>query len=350
MITGKIANIASLLGMVIVCGFAVGCSTVSPTSQNRLQLPASANQEGASGQNGLSAEARAQAKIKSASEELVAPGFEIELANPEDEKLNGKFRVDFEGILKLPYNISVNVHGLNERGLANRITAEYSKFYQTTPNLEMKITEKVYWVDVRGLVVKPGQYLVRKGASLDEVLGLAGGVWRPENPEKTGPKYVRVVQDRSSSVYNLGEYYSGATIEPPVWEGGDVVFAQTERGPDPLDDESVKYVRVLGQVRNPGEYSFRSGDDFFAYLIKAGGPTERADLSRIDLIRRSGSGTETVSFDSEDKDEIPQLLGGDTILIHSDTATGFERRTRVVGSVASIISTIATVVILAIAI
>ena len=292
-------------------------------------------------------EARAQAKVKP-SEDLVAPGYEIELTNPEDEKLNGKFRVDFEGVLKLPYNISVNVDGLNERGLANKITAEYSKFYQTTPNLEMKVTEKMYWVDVRGLVVKPAQYLVRKGASLDEVLGQAGGVWRPESPEKSGPKYVRLIQGKAVSVFNLGEYYSGASINDPIWQGGDVVFAQTDRGPNPLDDESVKYVRVIGQVKNPGEYAYRAGEDFYSYLIKAGGPAERADLSRVDVIRYTANGSETMGFDSEEKEEMPTIIGGDTIIVHSDTATGFERRSRVVGSVASIISTIATVIILAI--
>ncbi len=42
----------------------------------------------------------------------IAPGYQLGLASLEDRSLNGKFRVQFDGTVKLPYKVTLPVAGL----------------------------------------------------------------------------------------------------------------------------------------------------------------------------------------------------------------------------------------------
>ena len=106
----------------------------------------------------------------------IAPGFEIKVTNLEDENLNGKYRVDFDGVVKLPYDVRIQTTGLTKAKLQERVAAAYRGFYKSDPGIEVRIVEKKYWVEVRGLVDKPGKYLVRQKTSLDELIGMADGL------------------------------------------------------------------------------------------------------------------------------------------------------------------------------
>jgi protein involved in polysaccharide export with SLBB domain len=128
-------------------------------------------------------------------------------------------------------------------------------------------------------------------------------------------------------------------------QGGETVFFQSERprGATPGRD----YVQVLGQVRSPGDYPYTPGADFYEYLIRAGGPTDRADLHNVTLVRNIGDRQrEAVNFALDESDQIPAIQGGDTLLLHADNPSPLEKKSRVIGGFASILSTIATVVLL----
>ena len=276
----------------------------------------------------------------------VAPGFLIRLANPDDEKLNGQFRVDFDGVLVLPYEIKIQTASLDEAELKRRIGKGYRDFFQAEPNIQVEIVERDYFVEVGGLVEKPGRYIVKENASLGELIALAGGLQKSVTTDSIA-NYVRIDQLGTTLVVRLRDYYSGASEVIPSWQGGDVVFFQSQRG----DIESTAgfekpYVRILGQATTPGEYTYLGGADFDHYLIKAGGPTERADLERITLYRSSGVKTEQIEYEADDDGNLPEILPGDVLLVNSDAPTASERRTRYIAEVTSIFGTLATIVLL----
>ncbi len=79
----------------------------------------------------------------------------------------------------------------------------------------------------------------------------------------------------------------------------------------------VDRVYLLGQVARPGDYQLRPNLNIFELLASAGGPTNRADLSKAVIIRGK---TETIKLDLVDafvKNQPPavNLLDGDTIYI-----------------------------------
>jgi polysaccharide export outer membrane protein len=84
-------------------------------------------------------------------------------------------------------------------------------------------------------------------------------------------------------------------------------------------------VTVVGEVRSPGRYGFRSIPDLWSVILNAGGATPDADLGRVQVLRGEPgeSGLNTVAVDLSrgvertPKEQLPALQPKDTILIPS---------------------------------
>jgi len=76
-------------------------------------------------------------------------------------------------------------------------------------------------------------------------------------------------------------------------------------------------VTVIGQVMTPKQVTFPVGDslDIFTAVALAGGLSERADRSRIELKRRSSNDDLHSQYLSLDDDRIFKLRDGDTLII-----------------------------------
>lgn len=280
----------------------------------------------------------------------VAPGFQLKITNLEDEKLSGEYRVDYDGNLKLPYGVTIKTRGLTETQLKKAIIQAYSRFFTVTPKMQVSITSRDYWVDVRGLVVNSGKFLVKQDTSLDEILAKAGGLQKDPNAFPLA-RYVRIKQPNGDTAFvKLGDYYSGVSVELPNWQGGDSIFAQTEVAQASSAFASPKsYIQLLGQVNEPGQYRFQNNADFFYYLVKAGGPTAQADLGRLTIVRTVGLERQTFDFDIQDPSLMPQIENGDILIVNSGIATRQERELERSTNLASIFSSIGTVLVLALA-
>ena len=278
----------------------------------------------------------------------VAPGFQIQISNATDDKLNGSFQIGLDDTLQLPYDIIVGTAGLNEKQLSDRIIKAYRNFFQADPTMQIAVKTKEYWVSVGGLVEKPGQYIVKDSASLDEVIALAGGLLKPTKEGGKTAEYVRISQLGKSMMVKLSDYYAGDTGLIPHWLGGDRLFFQSERG-DLTTSTGIEtnYVQILGQVKSPGEYSYRGGADFFHYLVRAGGPTDRADMGNIMILRADAGQNRSLSFSAEDRGErLPTIRGGDVVIVQADNPSRTQKNVRFIGDIASVLSALATVALL----
>jgi len=103
-----------------------------------------------------------------------------------------------------------------------------------------------------------------------------------------------------------------------------------------------KSVTVIGEVRKPGRYGFRTIPDIWAVILEAGGTTGTADLSRVQIVRESVSTGETETFsvdlsdgiESTPPEELPLLQAKDSIVIDAigaGNATG--KNIKVLGAV-----------------
>ncbi len=277
-------------------------------------------------------------------ESEVAPGYELEITCPTDRAVTGVYRVEFDGTVRLPYKVQIDASGRSVDELETQLANAYRPFMKS-PQFSVSIKKRNYFVDVQGLVVKPGPVLVKSDSSLDELIAGAGGL--QQTPERQAQaQYVRVVQGGATGTFKLRDYFAGGLTGLPVWQGGEKVFFQSEGGPsDGKGKVTRRYINILGQVRSPGEYPYEHGD-FHRYLIAAGGPTDRADLDNVSLVRLQGDAVGTKTFTIHEPTELPTLEPGDTVIVQADNPSPLEKRSRVIGGYMSILTSIATVVLL----
>ena len=214
----------------------------------------------------------------------LSPGFMIEMKSPQDQSLSGAFRIQIDGSINLPYSQTVDTKGMTLKMFRAEIRKIYRPYFKDTSTIQVGLKQRRYWVDVRGMVTHPGTFLVRPHAALDEIIALAGGL-----SEKLAVGFIRVEQpDGAVHWLDLNDYFKSGRIDLPSWQGGDRIFFQKE-GPEAgsagAGTESLRRVQVLGEVKSPGEITFRPDGDAYHYLIKAGGPTTQADLDTVQLVR-----------------------------------------------------------------
>jgi protein involved in polysaccharide export with SLBB domain len=277
----------------------------------------------------------------------IVPGVLLGLTCLTDGKLNGDFRVDFNGSLSLPYDVTLNASGLTLSALKTKLNSEYRPYFKSPTGIDARVKERHRYVDVRGLVEKPGRYIVEPNASLDEIIGLAGGFIK-----ETPPQSVRIHKDRKVFILGLNQYYSQAEGHSPIlgWLGGEELFFQKEiavlTGEQAASSQLKQPVYILGEVRKPGDYMVNPGSDFVDTMVQAGGFTERADLSNIELIRKTPDGRHSIDFAWNDLLHSPAPHQGDVVIVHADTTSRGERRTTLFATLISAAASIVTSAIL----
>lgn len=116
-------------------------------------------------------------------------------------------------------------------------------------------TASAVTVHVGGAVIRPGVYPVPLNSRVIDAVELAGGL--TENADTDGVNMAEGLEDGNSYIV-------------PIREAA------------PLNDDAV-VVHVRGEVREPGLYELPSGSRVTDALMAAGGSTDRADLSGLNL-------------------------------------------------------------------
>lgn len=128
-------------------------------------------------------------------------------------------------------------------------------------------------VHILGEVAKPGYYDLREGDRLLDVIQKAGWFTPKAGPDRISVMRADGQQIRVDLVAFLQK---GAADQNIAVRPGDVVYVP----------ETDNRAAVIGEVKNPGSYVVRPGMRVATLLVEAGGPTERANLRDVALIRQ----------------------------------------------------------------
>jgi protein involved in polysaccharide export with SLBB domain len=224
-------------------------------------------------------------------ENFVAPGFLFTLNHPTDGKLQGSFRVGFDGLLKLPYGVTVNVLGQTTEEVRKKVVDGYNKFFQKgAQNVILTLLRKEYYVEVRGLVKKSGQYLVKRKESIDKVIDAAGGL---NGTMKQDFYIASIKQQETNYSVSLNQYYENNALGTSfTWTGGDIIFVNNSSS----DSVNAPTVEVLGGVVTPGKTLFKEDANIFYYLGQRGGVISNLGYEEAFLIRKGKNGMERIHF------------------------------------------------------
>ena len=272
---------------------------------------------------------------------VMRPGYLIQLSHPVDKKLNKKFRIQSDGKLYLPYQKSVMVEGLTLKESLNQINSTYrSLFTEQAGKVDGKVVDWRFYIELRGLINKPGKYLIKNTTSLDEIIKM--GEWFPK---ESSVKFIRIDQGNANTFFDLSAYYrTGDQSNLPKFIGGEQLFFLEESNSS-LSQASSITIKIMGEVEKSGEYQFQKGWDFYRYFSQAGGPTLYADSDRIELIRGTSYKRKSKVLKLSQLNEFVKIQPGDIIIVHSNQRTRLEREVSLTASIATIISSIAIVIL-----
>ncbi len=154
-----------------------------------------------------------------------------------------------------------------------------------------------------GAVSNPGKYEYRQGMMLEELIRQAGGFTSHAGCGRT-TVFRRAEADEWGRTTKLRYAISSVVrsddkIEAVALQPADSVFVPVKVG----------YVKVSGEVHNPGLFPFGDGRDAMSYISAAGGFLAAADNRRIDIYNRVSKVTSSHS---------PDVLvhDGDEIIVH----------------------------------
>ena len=271
----------------------------------------------------------------------IQSGYLFSISHPNDVDLKGKFRVDWNGNLNLPYRVKIKATGLGFKELQKKVINRYKKFFsKDAPNVQLKLAQRRYYVSVEGLVRKPGKYLLKTDSTLDELIYLAGGLI--EKNQKMMSITIKQNEKQDLKI-PLEEYYQvGSADQIPYWLGQDQVFI-TKSGL--INQVQSNVVMLTGEVRSPKEVPYENDAGIYYYLTQAGGFTNTSDLEKVELLRGLGSEQKSYIFNMHERESIPLIFPGDQLVVHTNRPDYWERVLDKLVDVASIVSAIAFMII-----
>jgi protein involved in polysaccharide export with SLBB domain len=246
---------------------------------------------------------------------IIRNGSVLDIQVLEHPEFSGRFTVSDKGTIEYPLLADVPIANVTTSELMNDLTFRLAR-HVDNPLVLVSIVEKPpITLQVLGQVANPGQISTSQGASLQEVIKAAGGPL--ETADLSRVKIIYHDRPRSPELYDLSQFLLSGDVEKmPYLEADDVVIV--------LSQERNNKVKVIGAVRKPGLFPLEEKMNVFEIIYLAGGPDEKADLTRIRIfsLQEDGKNLEQTLdvqsyLDNGKMDDIPMVNEGDVIIVYS---------------------------------
>jgi len=244
----------------------------------------------------------------------IGPEDLLEISVFEFPELNLKVRVSEDGSIYLPLLGEIQTDGLTVEQLQERLRDQLAQDYLKDPQVSVFVREHgSKRVSVLGTVAKPGVYEVLGTRTLLQVLSQAGGLQEDSGEElyliRTAPdgEFTRIAINLNDLMLSHDPKLNHLILP------GDIISV-------PRDVTISIYVD--GAVKTPGRLEEKASRPvtLLQAIARAGGPTERANLKGISILRQQEDGTQLVLEINlkrirKGKDPNPVLLDGDVIVV-----------------------------------
>jgi protein involved in polysaccharide export with SLBB domain len=247
---------------------------------------------------------------------IIKSGDVLDIQVMSHPEFSGRYLVASNGSIDYPLISDQPVININTSELMNELTFRLARHIDNPLVLVSVVGKPEMSVTVLGEVVKPGEIKISQGATLQEIIVNAGGP-----VEKTADiSRIKVIHNKrplSPEMFNLDLFLEDGDINKmPQIEADDIIVVLTR--------ENKSKVKVIGAVQKPGFFELEESMNIFELIYLAGGPTEKADLTKIR--RFSKESTDKISeeiinvqsyIDEGKMDKIPFVNAGDVIIIYN---------------------------------
>ncbi|NOJ00333.1 sugar ABC transporter substrate-binding protein [Vibrio kanaloae] len=187
------------------------------------------------------------------------------------------------------------------------------------PKQEEEIKSGANTVYVMGEVAAPGAFEGKKDATFMDILANAGGPTRFAESRQ-----IRVIKSNGRVLkFDLAAYTEGISdSDPPSIRAGDAIFVPEKTDMNEkswLKITPDRAVNVIGEVNRPGRIEWSDEMNFMGLLAHVGGPTLRADTSKIEVV----TGRKLVVFNLDEfikngapREQMPSIRAGSIVRVH----------------------------------
>ena len=235
---------------------------------------------------------------------VIGPQDNLSIIVSDETELTGKYRVDTDGTISMPYLSRVPLAGLSLAEAQDKITAMLKAGFIRNPQVRVEVDQfKARSVLVTGEVRTPGKVtLPGTTMSLLEALALAGSptqnasnevlVMHPPKPGERAPEPISI---------NRKDLELGRAGRDVTLQDGDIVNIPV-----------AKRFYISGFVKNPGSFVLDAGTTVSQAIILAGGLADRGSDRRIRIGRVVNGKSVDIDVKLDDK-----VLPNDEIKIRS---------------------------------
>ncbi|UFP95974.1 polysaccharide biosynthesis/export family protein [Gloeobacter morelensis] len=247
----------------------------------------------------------------------IGPGDGLQINFFNVPELSGARTVLPDGTLSMPLLGSVRGEGLTADQLTDKL-AELYRPYLVKTRISVTIERpRPVTITVSGEVYRPGAYtsqpvqtlaatggvpsVVTNRINVSSVLAQAGGV--TERADVRNVTFIRQMPNGQTARRSLDLWaliQNGDVSQNPVLQDGDALVVAEAGTPNlkeyghiassNLSPESIE-VQVVGEVQRPGAVKLRGSSPLIAALQGAGGLTNLADPTRVELLRINRDGS-----------------------------------------------------------
>jgi protein involved in polysaccharide export with SLBB domain len=246
---------------------------------------------------------------------IVKNGNVLEITVQDHPEFSGRFTVSENGTIDYPLLSDEVIVNISTAELMNQLTFRLAKHIDNPLVLVAVVEKPEITVTVLGEALRPGPVKTYLGATLQEVLVLVGGP--SPSADLTKIKILpKNTPDINARFFDLEKFKaSGSMDSMPRLLADDVIVLLTKERSDKI--------KVIGGVAKPGFFDVTEKMNVFEAIYLAGGPAEKADLSRVRRISQSnGKTTEEIIniqqfIDKGKMDGIPMVNPGDVIIVYT---------------------------------
>jgi len=236
-------------------------------------------------------------------EYIIGTGDVLDVGFWQEPTLNTQVTVGQDGKITLDVIGQIDAAGLTTDKLQNEVVRQMSRLNRNISQATVRVAVFSYnHVYVIGQVNTPGKMAFEEIPDLWTIINESGGV--AEAGDLSRVTIIRGGDDAGEiEVVNVSDALARGeldklpklrrldTIEIPRTPGA--VFS----GDVARSAEKKNLIYVIGAVNTPGPVGYEDNIDVAEALAYAGGPSEMADLSKIQLILKDGHYSQTVRFD-----------------------------------------------------
>ncbi|MBQ4863533.1 SLBB domain-containing protein [Pseudoalteromonas sp. MMG013] len=253
-------------------------------------------------------------------------GNKLFLYVPGEAEFEAVFEVGKDGAIVLPEVGRVQAAGKTVQQFQNEVKITLGNVYRAMDDFYIELRAKDIFITVLGYVNAPEQISIPFDGNIQTVIAKAGGL-------KPGAQLDRLQIRRGESIieFDYKAYLDSGNVKIlPNLQSGDIVFvpvspllgnvqidfdAQTLSATG--DASAGSAITLLGEVHNPGSFSFKDDMSVLDAIMRAEGVTRYADVTKIRVIVDKTPQVFDLKayLDKPNKDNMPDLKAGSTIYV-----------------------------------